>query len=173
MSLLPLLETMVRDVRSTLGKYLKGQLLVSTGVGLLTWAGLGVCSVPGAGWLALLAAVLSPIPWFGPLVACVVGLIVAVFSGNPWASLAAVSGVFLAVQLLESLVLSPLFLGRSLGVHPMGVLVALVVSGAVLGPLGVVLAVPLAALAWKWGRGLFQLPPGRSGSSSRSEEKPR
>ena len=172
MSLKSLPEWVLRDIRTTMTRYLKGQLLVSLGVGLLVWLGLWLCAIPGAGWLALLAALLSPIPWIGFAVSCVASLVVAAFSDNPWAALAAVGGVFLAVQLLESLVMTPLFMGRSLGLHPLGVLVALVVCGAVLGPLGVVLAVPLAALAWKWGRGLFQLPPGRSGSSSRSEEKP-
>ncbi|MCA9783009.1 MAG: AI-2E family transporter [Calditrichaeota bacterium] len=167
------LEQRLREVIQIFRAWAIGQLLVSLAIGLLTWGGLAWGTLPGAGWLGLMTGLLSLVPFFGLAVSLLVSLLVAVFQQAPLAAVSVVAGTFLAVQLLESLLLSPLILGRSVGVHPLGVLVALVVCGAVLGPFGVLLAVPLAALAWKWGRGLFQMPPGRSGSSSASEETPR
>lgn len=133
-------------MQKALGSYLRGQLLVSTVMGILggfiAWYG-------GAGaYVALIAvwvAVTEVIPLIGPFLGAAPAVALAYFAVSPGRALI-VMILFLIAQQLEGHLLVPRIMGRSVGVHPLWVMFA-VLSGAALGGiLGGLLAVPSVAI---------------------------
>ncbi len=151
-------EDMSPDTRTFLGRYareidrifssfFRGQLLVSAAIGLLTWLGLLIAGVKYSLLLGLATGVLSIIPYIGTGLMLVVSAVVAALVITPWWSgLLRVALVFFVVQSLEGWVISPRILGRSVGVHPGIALLSLLICGSLFNVVGMILAVPLAAL---------------------------
>lgn len=125
-----------------LGTYVRGQLLVMTAVGILTWLGLSIVGVPYAFVLGLLAFLLEIVPILGPLLTTALGVLVAL-GQDPMLALWAFL-VFFAVQQLENYVLIPYVLGKTVGLHPFWILFSVLAGGALSGIVGVLLAVPIA-----------------------------
>lgn len=133
--------------------YLKGQVLLAAIVGGLTWvvnAGIGLAwALP----LGLVAGLLGTIPSFGPLLAAIPAVIVALIKGSSviavqsWAFALIVAGVYLLMQQLSSFVLEPHILGKRLSLPPLVVLFCVVVGAAIGNVIGAYLAVPLVASA--------------------------
>lgn len=126
------------------GGYLRGQLLITTLLGVLVWAGLTIIGVPLATAIGFLAAVFNLVPYLGPIL----GVIPAVLLGFTVSPLVAVLAavVFLVANQLEAHVLSPFILSRNTNLHPVTVMLAIMAGIGLMGLLGALLAVPLVAL---------------------------
>ncbi|MCL6450317.1 MAG: AI-2E family transporter [Acetobacteraceae bacterium] len=137
--------SLVGDVDQALGGFVRGQLLVASAVGVLAALGLSLLRVRFALVLGLLAGVTDLIPYFGPAVGALVASGVALLQSLPLAL--EVGALFFAIQQFESAVLSPHVVGSRVGLHPVVVIFALLVGGHFLGFWGLLLAVPVAAVA--------------------------
>ena len=127
------------------GGYLRGQLFITSMLGVLIWAGLSIVGVPLATAIAFIAAVFNLVPYLGP----VIGAVPAVLLGltvSPLTALLAV-GVFILANQLEGNLLSPMILSRSTNLHPVTVLLAIMAGLGLHGLVGALLAVPLVALS--------------------------
>lgn len=133
-----------RDVDRVLGGFIRGQVIVSAAVGLLTAVAMGLLGVPFAAVLGMAAAVLNVIPYFGSFLGAVPGLLLA--ATVSFALAAKVALAYVAIQQVEAAVLVPRIMGRTVGLHPMALIFALLVGGTYLGVVGLVLAVPAAGL---------------------------
>lgn len=129
-----------------LSRYLRGQLVVAIAVGTLTFLLFWILRFPNAILLGVIAGVFNLVPYLGLLVSLVPALIIAFASGAILVSLLKIAVVFGAVQAAEGMVLSPLVVGESVGLHPVWVILALSVFGFFFGFVGLLLAVPLAVL---------------------------
>ncbi|MFA6038660.1 MAG: AI-2E family transporter [Candidatus Peribacteraceae bacterium] len=127
----------------TLRRWLLGQLLSMIAVGVLTAVGLTMVGMPFALSLGALAGLLEFIPTLGPFLAAVPAVLLAFLHG-PWQALL-VAGVYLIVQSVESYLLVPFIHRYTVSVPPVVAVIALVLLGVLLGPLGVLLAMPLTA----------------------------
>jgi predicted PurR-regulated permease PerM len=126
------------------GGFIRGQLLVALFVGVATSVGLALVGLPFWLLLGVTAGLANLIPLLGPLVAGALGVSIAlVTDGVGLAVLVLV--VMVVVQQLDNQVVSPLVMGRNVRVHPLVVLLALAVAGAVYGILGLLMAVPTVA----------------------------
>ena len=135
-------------------RWLRGQLLVSLAIALLTAAGLALFDLPAPIALGAITGVGWMIPWLGGIVAYLIALIVVMIVTPGWVEILTVTGVYVVVSLLESLLLTPWIMGRSVGVSPLLIFLALLAGGALFGWLGLLLAVPAAAAAtYFWRRG--------------------
>lgn len=114
-------------------------------VGLLTWGGLLLLGMPSAGTLALLAALLSFVPNVGPVLSAVPAVLVG-FSEGPTTALWVV-GLYVAVQTVESYVVTPLIQQRVVALPPASVIVVQLAFGTAFGLLGLLFATPLAVVA--------------------------
>lgn len=124
--------------------YIRGQLFVTVIVGVLISIGLSIMGFEAAFFLGLLAGIFNLIPYFGP----VLGALPPIFLGvlkSPWYILY-VPLLFLAVNQVEVLLLTPRLIGGSLGMHPVTVLYLVLIGGKIFGIVGMVFAVPLGAL---------------------------
>src|SRR5690606_32720518 len=134
----------LRDIDEALGNYVRGQLLVCLAVGGLAYIGYVVIGLPYALLLAGLVALFNIIPYLGPFVGAIPAVLVAMtISGKMVISVIVVN---LVVQMLEGNVISPQIVGRTLHMHPLLIIFALLVGGEVGGILGMILAVPFFAV---------------------------
>lgn len=125
------------------GGYLRGQLLITTMLGVFIWLGLTILGVPLATAIAFLAAVFNLVPYLGPVIGAVPAVLLA-FTVSPLTALLAVV-VFVVANQLEGNLLSPLILSRSTNLHPLTVLLAIMAGLGLFGLVGALLAVPTVA----------------------------
>ena len=139
----------VREVLNAIGyvlqRWLVGQVVLMTIVGVLTWIGLHFLDVPFALPLALFAAFAEFVPYVGPIVAGIPAVLVALAEGPELAIW--VAGLYIAIQSVESYLLTPLIQQRAVYLPPALLLFSQVILGVTAGPLGVIVATPLAAAA--------------------------
>ncbi len=138
----PLMADTLDDAGRGLGLWLKGQMISSLCIAVLTFAGLTVLGIPSATALALIAGALDFIPYLGPLLAAVPGVLVA-FSVGPVTALWA-TGLFVLVQQIQSNVVQPLIQKNSVDMPPAVLLFSLIATGMLFGTPGVLLATPMA-----------------------------
>lgn len=144
---LAVVRRLAREIDNTLAGFLRGQGMVCLIQGTfysvaLMLAGLNFGLVVGA-----FAGLVSFIPFVGALAggALAIGLAVFQFWGDP-TMIALVAGIFFFGQIVEGNVLTPKLVGGSVGLHPVWLLLALSIFGALFGFVGMLVAVPLAAM---------------------------
>ncbi len=96
--------------------------------------------------IGILTGVLSFVPFLGFGLGVILALLVALLQFTDWTGVAWVAGIYLAGQGLESYVITPRLVGERVGLHPVAVIFALAAFGQLFGFVGVLLAVPLAAI---------------------------
>jgi predicted PurR-regulated permease PerM len=133
----------VPDVIHVVSGYVLGQVITSAAFGLFAFVVLYLAHVPQPLLLALLAAILDAVPIIGVLVATVLAVALALTVSETTAIVVLV--LYLAYHQLESHVLVPRIYGRTLGISSLAVLVAVLIGYRVLGIIGVLIALPLAA----------------------------
>lgn len=143
--LLPDVSLIAKEVDSVLGEFLRGQLSVMLALSLIYAVGLWLVGLEGALSIGLLAGMLSFVPYLGFAIGAVLGSFAAATQFQSFAGVLGVWGVFAAGQVLESYVLTPKLVGDRIGLHPLGVVFAIMAFGQLLGFVGVLLAVPIAA----------------------------
>lgn len=131
------------ELDTTLGRWLIGRLTLMFVNGCLTALGLWLLNVPLALTLGLLTGLLNFIPNFGPLIAGVPAVLIALLVNAQTALYTAL--LFLAIQMLDGYVFTPLVDRRSVELPPVLTISAQVLLGVLVGGLGVVLASPLVA----------------------------
>jgi predicted PurR-regulated permease PerM len=124
------------------GAYVLGRLIVMAILGISVWAVLGLMGVPYAFLLGVATFLLEIIPFLGPTLAAVLGLLV-VLGHDPglfiWVLL-----FYIVLQQLENYILTPRILGESVEMHPVWVFLSILIGGVLFGVPGVILAVPAA-----------------------------
>lgn len=126
------------------GRWFQGQLLLASSVGLVVFVGLSLFGIEYALILSILAMVMELIPIAGPVIAAIPAVLVG-FSVSPSMGLW-ILGFYIIVQQLESHVLAPYILGKTLGLNPLTVIIALLVGGKIAGIVGIILSVPAAVV---------------------------
>lgn len=134
---------LLKDIDAALGSYIRGQFIVCIIVGLLAYIGYIIIGVPYPLLLAGIVAVTNIIPYLGPFFGAAPALLVA--STISFKMVLFVAIVNLSCQVLEGNVVSPQVVGRTLHMHPLAIIFALLVGGEVAGIVGMILAVPIFA----------------------------
>ena len=135
----------VRIVNGVFSSYIRGQLVLAAIVGVATTAGMIIVGAPYALILGLVSGLTEVVPVVGPILGAVPGVLIALFSGD-WVLILKVLLVYVAVQQLENNLLVPKVQGDSVKMHPALIMVALVVGSQVAGLVGLIVAVPVAAI---------------------------
>lgn len=130
--------------RRLIGSWFRTQLLLSLIMGIMVWLGMTLLHVPYAFLIAFIAALFELVPFVGPIVSGAVGVVTALTVSATLALYVLI--FFLVAQQLESNVFVPILNRRSVGLHPVIVIVALLIGAEIGGFLGVVIAVPAAAV---------------------------
>lgn len=128
-----------------IGFWLQGQLLLGVIIGVLTYLGLTLLGVKHALLLAFIAGIFELIPLFGPILAAIPAVVLSFMSGG-FGSAILVTGFYLIIQQFENQLIYPLVVKKVVGVPPIISIVALVIGAKLAGFLGLLLAVPVAAI---------------------------
>ncbi|MGM9928279.1 MAG: AI-2E family transporter [Bacillus sp. (in: firmicutes)] len=134
----------IGDVEQSLGNYIRGQFIVCVIIGVLSALLLWVVKVKYALLLGIIIGITNVIPYFGPIIGAIPALIIAAAMGTK--SVIWVAVIVFGLQFLEGNVLSPLIVGKSLHMHPLFIMVALLLGGEIDGVIGLILAVPVLAI---------------------------
>src|SRR5262245_13325295 len=136
---------LLADIDAVLRRFIRGQVIVSSILGVLYAVGLLIVGTPLAVPIGVLAGFASLIPYAGFAFGLTMGLILTFLQYGSWVRLRFVVLVFAIVQLLEGTVITPRIIGESTGLHPAVVLLALMLGGSIFGMPGLLVAVPVAA----------------------------
>ncbi|MEO6226998.1 MAG: AI-2E family transporter [Thermomonas sp.] len=132
---------------AVLGGFLKGQMLVMLILGVLYGVGLWGIGLDLGILIGIIGGVLTFVPYLGPATVIVLGGIAALVQFGDWQHLAGVAVVFTIGQVIESYWLTPKLVGDRIGLHPMAVIFAVLAGGQLFGFLGMLLALPVAAVS--------------------------
>ncbi|MGD0977325.1 MAG: AI-2E family transporter [Minisyncoccia bacterium] len=126
------------------GRWFQGQLLLALSVGVLVFVGLSLLHIKYALLLGIVAMILEIIPVAGPVISAIPGVILA-FAQSPalgfWVLI-----FYIAIQQMEAHILTPLILGKSTGLNPIVVIIAVLIGGKMAGILGIIISVPIAVV---------------------------
>ncbi|NJN16496.1 MAG: AI-2E family transporter [Oscillochloris sp.] len=131
-------------IEHKVGAFLRAQFLLAVSVALLSLVGYWIAGVPYALLLALIAGLLELIPFIGPLLTAIVAVVVALSVDPSLALNALLAGV--VVQTIENNLLVPRVMKQTLGIGPIVTLLAIAGLSALFGTLGLIAAIPLAAV---------------------------
>lgn len=134
----------LRDVDDSLGDYIRGQLLVCFLLGLIAGVSFWLFGLPYPLILGLAIGITNVIPYFGPFIGAVPALLLSL-AISAKAVIIVIVTIFI-LQFIEGNILSPLIVGRSLRMHPVVIMLALLAGGELAGIPGMILAVPAAAV---------------------------
>lgn len=132
-----------KEINRLLNNFIRGQLIVAALVGLLSMTALLILKVEFALLIGAIAGIANVIPYFGPIIGAVPGVIIA-FLDKPIKALWVIIAFFI-IQQLESAVIQPKIVGDSVGLHPVFVIISLLIGGQLFGIAGLLFAVPVAA----------------------------
>jgi predicted PurR-regulated permease PerM len=139
-------RSLMERIGQAVGGFFRGQLLVALFVGVASSLGLWAVGLPFWLLVGIVAGVFNLVPLIGPFIAGGLAVIIALVGGEPltalWAAL-----VLLAVQQLDNHLISPNVMSRTVQLHPVVVMLALLVGASFAGLFGMLVIVPLVAVA--------------------------
>ena len=138
---------LARESDDVLGAFLRGQFSVMLVLGVLYAIGLWAVGLDLGLLIGFIAGIVSFVPYLGPATGVVLGVIAALVQFGDFTHVALVLGVFGLGQVIESYWLTPKLVGDRIGLHPVAVIFAIMAGGQLFGFLGVLLALPVAAVA--------------------------
>ena len=138
-------QNVVSIVNRVVGAYVRAQLTLGIFVGILVFIGLFALDVRYAALLAVIAGLTELVPVIGPLLGAIPGILVTLATSPEdilWVIL-----LYAGIQIVENVVLVPRIQGQAVDIHPAIIMLLLVIGSETAGLWGVILAVPLAAVA--------------------------
>lgn len=138
---------LARECDEVVGAFLRGQLLVMLSLGIVYGLGLRLIGLELGILIGFLSGLAAIVPYLGFLVGITAASVAAIFQYTDWLiPLLLVWGVFALGQTLESVALTPWLVGDRIGLHPVAVIFAVLAGGQLFGFVGVLIALPVAAV---------------------------
>jgi len=142
----PAIVQLVGECDVVLAEFLRGQLLVMLSLGLIYSIGMWIVGLEFALLVGMLAGTVSFIPYLGAIVGISTAGVLGYLQFHDAIHLVYLALVFGTGQALEGMVLSPLLVGDRIGLHPVAVIFAVMAGGQLFGFIGILLALPVAAV---------------------------
>ena len=141
-----LIRAELAEIDRTLSGFVRGQALVCLALGLIYGIGLSLVGLKYGATIGIIAGFLSFIPYVGSTFGWVASLALGFTQFDDHLHLGLIIGIFAIGQILEGYVLTPKLVGDRVGLHPVWILFALFAGGSLMGFVGVLIAVPVAAV---------------------------
>ncbi|ADL33806.1 hypothetical protein bpr_I1065 [Butyrivibrio proteoclasticus B316] len=125
-------------------RYISFDIVEGIIVGAVNLIFMLIAGMPYSVLISVIVGVTNLAPTFGPIVGCVIGAFILVLV-NPWYAVAFIAFT-IVLQTIDGYILKPRLFGESLGVSPLMILIAIVVGGRLFGVVGILLAIPFAAI---------------------------
>jgi predicted PurR-regulated permease PerM len=143
----PTVYRLTVQTNELLSQYLRGMLIVISIMAIFYSVGLSFVGIKGGVAVGVFTALMVVIPYVGIALGVTLGLLSALLQFGPSPEIIGVAAVFGAGQFLEGFFLTPRLVGERIGLHPVGVLFALLFFGKLFGFFGVLLALPISAVS--------------------------
>lgn len=130
-----------KDIDHSLGEYVRGQIIVSVIVGILSLVGYLLIGLPYSLFLSAVMAIVNIIPYFGPLIGIAPALLIAMLTKPVLVVWVIVINII--IQIIEGNVIAPWVMGKRLQIHPVFIILALLIGNETGGMIGLILAVPI------------------------------
>lgn len=137
---------LARESDEVLGAFLRGQLIVMIALGVIYSVGLWIVGLDLAFLIGMIAGLVSFVPYLGTIVGILLASVAAVLQFQDVLHLAFVAVVFGVGQAMEGMLLTPLLVGDKIGLHPVAVIFAVMAGGQLFGFVGILVALPAAAV---------------------------
>ncbi|GER66252.1 UPF0118 membrane protein YrrI [Weizmannia acidilactici] len=134
----------LRDVDRSIGGYIRGQLLDCLIIGFLSFVAFAILGIKYPILLGIIIGVTNVIPYFGPILGAIPVSVIAATISLKYVVYVLV--IVFVLQFIESNILSPFIVGKSLHLHPLFIIIALIVGEEIGGIAGLILAVPALAI---------------------------
>jgi len=142
----PVISQLARDADGVLGAFLRGQLTVMLALGTIYSIGLWIAGLDLALLIGMVAGLVSFVPYLGFIVGIVLAAVASIMQFHDAVHLIPVVIVFAVGQAAEGMLLTPLLVGDKIGLHPVAVIFAVMAGGQLFGFVGILLALPVAAV---------------------------
>ena len=142
----PTVAKLAKQSDEVLGQFLRGQLMVMVALGTVYSVGLWIVGLDLALLVGMIAGLVSFVPYLGFIVGIILAGIAAIMQFGDMIYLLYVAIVFGVGQALEGMLLTPLLVGDKIGLHPVAVIFAVMAGGQLFGFVGILLALPVAAV---------------------------
>lgn len=143
------MQNAFNESKRMLARYFRGILIQITIFSVLIWVGLALLGLKNAFLIAVLAGVLNIIPYVGPLIAAVIGMVLGITTALPmelypdmlWLTVK-ILAVFQITQLIDNYLIQPFIFSNSVQAHPLEIFLVILAGGTAGGVFGMVLAIP-------------------------------
>lgn len=146
-------EDPVRESFRVLGLYIRAQFLIAGILTILYAIGFGIARVPLWPVIAIIGGLSTLIPRVGSLIPLGLAALANLIGDRNWTHLAIAFGAWVVIQGLEGFFITPRLLSKPLGLKPLPVFLALLAGSFFFGPIGLLVAVPILAVAgvfWRY-----------------------
>lgn len=137
---------LIRDLDSVLGEFLHGQLIVMTIMAAFYSIVLSIADLPFALTIGIISGVLTFIPYVGFILGVLLATLVGIGNFESFVDIVIVWVLMGIGTLMESVLITPRFVGERVGLHPLMVLLAIMVMGDLFGFIGILAALPIASV---------------------------
>jgi len=135
---------MYSRIESKLRVWMRGQGIVMVLIGVITYIGLTLLGIEFALPLAVFAGFLEIVPFVGPTLSAIPAVLIAI-TDSPIKAISVLL-MYFAIQQLEASIVVPRVMNRAVGLNPIIVILAVMIGSRILGPVGAILSIPLAAM---------------------------
>ena len=149
-------KRMLSKTSKQINSYIRGQFLAGISVSITTIIGLSILkwitniSIPYTLLIGIIAGLFNLIPFIGPVIGMIPAIIIYLITDQIMPIhilyIICIIGVFAIVQLIDNLIMSPYIMGSSVGIHPMLIIILVLFGASLGGVLGILFAVPIAAI---------------------------
>ena len=131
-----------------LSHFIRGRILEALIIGVVIWMGLSLTDIRYAPILAVIAGATNLVPYIGPLIGMIPGLVIAVvdlgMGGQFWWILCVY--LLIAQVILDNFILIPILISKVSNLHPLWVILAIIMGGKLYGVMGMIIGVPIASI---------------------------
>jgi predicted PurR-regulated permease PerM len=142
----PTVARIMDECDDVLSAFFRGQFIVVVVVSTLYSIGLTLVGLQIGLVIGVVAGIIGIVPYLGFIVGITVGSIAALVQFNSFSAVLMVWAVFIIVHAIENIVLLPRLMGNRIGLHPVAVIFAILAGGCLFGFIGVLVALPVAAV---------------------------
>lgn len=135
--------SLIRKISLKVGGWFRGQLILGIIIGLLDFIGLSIIGAPYALMLAVISAIFEIVPTIGPLIAGTLAVLITL--GDSPVKALFVLALYIVVQQIENSFIVPKVMQKAVGLSPVIIILAILIGAKLLGIVGAILAVPIAA----------------------------
>lgn len=140
------IRKIAKDIDRAIAGFIRGQMTVCLILGMFYGTALHLTGLQLGFVIGFIAGIISFIPYVGSIFGFLVSMTIAFVQFDSYSPMLLIVGIFAVGQVLEGSFLTPKFIGESIGIHPVWILFALLTGGVLLGFLGLLIAIPAAAV---------------------------